>query len=210
MLVAAGFLAGIAPTEAWAGVTSPSAPPAATSTAAPPDTSNTWTTHVSNVAYTLDRTSADVGGAVATSGSFTAGLSARFGHSFGPLYFGVLGDFWFPGGQDVVASGAQVSASATALDVLGMFGYDFAARWNLVVRPIAGVGFLYERATACAGDPGSIVEHCARGTYSSVAFGVATQALFYVRPIEIGLEIRGLFGTDGGTGLLGAHVGTVF
>jgi hypothetical protein len=162
------------------------------------------------VAYTLDRTSFDVGGAVATSGDFTAGLSARFGHSFGPLYFGVLGDFWFPGGQTVTEAGAQASASATALDVLGIVGYDFAVRWNLVVRPIGGVGFLFEQAKACAGNPGSIVEQCAKATYSSVAFGLGTQALFYMKPIEIGLEGRGLFGTDGGTALFGAHVGTVF
>jgi hypothetical protein len=153
----------------------------------------------------------EAGAELATSSSFTGGITARGGYTFPPqVYLGGLVDYWFPSGTSATTAGARANASASAFDVLALIGYDWGPSGIVVVRPLGGLGVLHTEASVCLSVPGTPAAPCVNAKDTNVAGTLGVEALILLKPIEVGGEIRGLFGSGGGTAMFGAHVGTTF
>jgi hypothetical protein len=200
------------PADSTAATTSTA--PAATAAAAPPppaDTSKKDGGSLPNVPpFTLDAWSVEAGGAIATDNSYSAGLMLRAGRTFTPqVYLGVGGEYWFPSVQSAGIGGAQINASGSAFDVLGLIGYDWGVSDIVVIRPLGGLGVIHTEASICSSFLGAPTQ-CVNGKDTNAAGTFGVEVLVQLKPVEVGGEIRGLFASGSSTALFGAHVGMTF
>ncbi len=137
------------------------------------------------------------------------GVGVRGGYTMPTsIYVGGVFDYFFGSTNTVSALGSTVETKTSLWLLGGEIGYDLGLTPQIVLRPIAGIGFASGSAKVCASSTG-VPEQCASSTASDPFFELGGSFNWFNGRFMLGGDARLLYVEEGAL-VLGGHVGVQF